>query len=259
MGTRIGVIACACACVRLVACIGSDPSSSISVESDGGEAASDAADAADAPTVSISTLRNPRAPGHPALGAAVKVAGGVVTGIKTAGDTHGFFIQDPNAQAWGGIHVWVGNADVTVAKGDVVTVTGVYAVFRGFDELQTGGNPPVKTGTAAVPVPIVVPALDIAAGGARAQELQSMLLRVESVQVSKATYGVDFSVRPTGVTSGPELVVTSFIANDVGPSPFPATAGQTYASITGFGFEFGASDATAIPQLAPSSASDLQP
>ena len=84
-----------------------------------------------------------------------------------------------------------------------------------------------------------------------------MLLRVETVEVSRATVGVDFAVRPQGVTSGPELVVTSYVVNDLGASPFSNAVGTTYASITGFGYQFGTSDATSIAKLAPDSVDDV--
>ena len=76
-----------------------------------------------------------QAPGHPSFGARVTIAGVVVTGLKTAGVTHGFFVQDPNATAWGGIFVWVASSTVTVAKGDVVTVTGLYRTYRGDEQI----------------------------------------------------------------------------------------------------------------------------
>jgi hypothetical protein len=212
--------------------------------------------APDAP-ISLTTLRNPSAPGHPSFGARVTIAGVVVTGLKTAGATHGFFVQDPKATSWGGIYVWVAGATVTVAKGDVVTVTGLYRSYRGDEQIFADQTPPAKTGTSTLPPAIVVSPKDIAEGGARVRELQSMRLRVEGVEVSRQTEGVDFGVRPLGQPTAPELVVTSFVANDIGPSPFDGTAGTTYASITGFGYAFGTTDTNAIAKLAPESAADL--
>jgi hypothetical protein len=262
------------------ACIGSDPSPATSGSSSGGSSSGENGDGSpgdpDAGStdgsstsssssggntesgISVVTLRNPAAPGHPAIGASVTVANVVVTGLKTSGSgSHGFFVQDQSAKAWAGVFVYTNTSPVTVSKGDVVTVTGVYTSHRGFEELTTNGKAPVKTGTAALPSPIVVPALDIAEGGARAKELQSMRLRVETVEVSRATVGVDFAVRPQGVTTGPELVVTSYIINDLGPSPFANTVGKTYSAISGFGYSFGPSDGTAIAKLAPETAGDV--
>lgn len=266
--TVIAIVSLTCSCV------GSDPATTSTspkeddASSDGGTASgADAttdtdpgADAAAGANISVMTLRNPSAPGHPAFGASVTISGVVVTGLKTSGPaSHGFFVQHPTADAWAGVFIYTNTSPVTVAKGDVVTVSGTYTSHRSFEEIATNGKAPVKTGTAAVPSPLLVPALDIAEGGSRAKELQSMLLRVETVEVSRATVGVDFAVRPQGVTSGPELVVTSYIVNDVGPSPFANSVGTTYASITGFGNAFGPTDATSIAKLAPDSVDDVVP
>jgi hypothetical protein len=153
--------------------------------------------------------------------------------------------------------VWVASATVTVAKGDVVTVTGLYRTYRGDEQIYADVTPPAKTGSSTVPAPIVVSPQEIAEGGARARELQSMRLRVEEVEVSRETGGVDFAVRPLGQPAASELLVTSFVANDLGPSPFEGKTGTTYASITGFGYAFGPTDATAVAKLAPESGADL--
>lgn len=65
-----------------------------------------------------------------------------------------------------------------------------------------------------------------------------------SVTAASATAGTDFTV-----DGG--LRVTSFVANDTGASPFPAAAGQRFASITGVLYVFTDS------KLAPRSAADL--
>ena len=64
--------------------------------------------------ISIPTLRDPSAPGHPAFGATVTVSG-VVTGMKTTGNTHGFFLQDTKAKSWAGIYIYVNTSTVPVA------------------------------------------------------------------------------------------------------------------------------------------------
>lgn len=192
----------------------------------------------------IPTLRNPMAPGHPALGTRVMVSGAVVTGVKTSGTNHAFFIQDPAASSWGGVYVFIGSAMVPVSVGDVVTVTGTYTNFNGLDQIDARMGSVMRTGTASVPAPLVVSPADIATGGSRAMELQSMLVRVERVTAISATMGTDFRV--TG-----NLIVTSYIANDTGPSPFPAMVGQTFSSITGHVYAFRDS------KLAPRHAMDV--
>lgn len=208
--------------------------------------------------IPIPTLRNPSAPGHPAFGATVTVSG-VVTGMKTTGNTHGFFLQDPKAKSWAGIYIYVNTSTVSVARGDLVTAKGVYKDYRGFDEVDAflSGNNIVRTGTATVPPALVVSVADICVGGPRVKELQSMLLRLTNVEATTTTTQIDFAVRQFG-TAGPEIFVTSYMANDVGPSPFPVTAGTRLTSITGVGYHVGATDQSAIPKLAPLSAADVQ-
>lgn len=84
-----------------------------------------------------------------------------------------------------------------------------------------------------------------------------MLLRATNLEATTATFGVDFFAKASG-GSGPELPITSYIASDVGASPFPAVVGQSFISITGFGYHAGSSEVTAVPKLAPRSASDVQ-
>jgi hypothetical protein len=208
----------------------------------------------------IPTIRNPMAAGHPALMSNVAVEGAVVTGVKTSGTNHAFFIQDPTATAWAGIYVFVGANPVTVMPGDVVTVSGQYSNFRGLDQIDARMGSVMRTGSGTVPMPLVVSPSDVAPGGPRAAELQSMLVRVERVTAVSPTVGTDFRIvagtgcpdagAGDGGVPGAALV-TSFIANDTGASPFPATMCQTYSSITGHVYVF------TDPKIAPRSAMDL--
>jgi hypothetical protein len=206
-------------------------------------------------TISIPTLRNPAAMGHPVSGSEVTVTGAVVTAVKTAGTNHAFFIQDPTATSWAGVYVFVGNVPVTVRPSDVVTVTGTYTTFRGLDQIDTrAGGSVMVTGTGVVPAPLVVTPGAIATGGPRALELQSMLVRVENVTALTATSGTDFSVVAGTSCTDPgtgTLPITSFVANDTMASPFPAAMCQHYSSITGTVYSFDTS------KLAPRNNADL--
>lgn len=226
-----------------------DPVTDAEVDAPAGEDASVA-------ELSIPTVRNPFAPGHVPFGQIVTVSG-IVTGQKTAGVTHGYFIQDPTANSWAGIYVFVGSAPTGVALGEKVTVTGSYTQYRGFEQIALS-KPPVKMGVATIPVARVVLLSDLAIGGPRAMEYQSMRVRVNSVEATTSTNGVDFIVRLKGATTtGPDVVITSYIANDVGPSPFPTTAGTTFTSITGHGYMSGPADNTSVSKLAPLQVTDL--
>ena len=208
--------------------------------------------------VSIPTLRNPASVGRPPHGARVAIEEAIVTAVKGIGNSHGFYLQDPTTASWGGIYVHVGSAAVGVAPGAVVKVSGTFASFRGLEEISVlQGGSYGQTGTAPLPTPIVVTPSEINDAGARAAELQSMLLQVRSVCAGSATKGTDFVVT-SAVTPQSALVVTSFVAADVGLSPFPAAPGQCYSSITGLGYITGPEAGPFMPKLAPRSASDLQ-
>ncbi len=258
-----------------IACVGADPDLGVNAASDlDGSVADGTHDggAADGPsrqaveagfdesgaaTIPVHVVRNPSAPGHPAYGASVDVKDLVVTGRKSAGSTHGFFAQDATSRPWGGVYAFVGYAPVGVVPGDVVRVRGVYKAYRGFDQIEVwNGGSVTVTGHQNVPEPLPVSVADVAQGGARARALQSMRLVVSNVTTTVATNGIDFRVVASGTTA-PELAITSYVANDTGASPFPSTAGQTWALIRGFGYESGASDDVTVAKLAPQSSDDL--
>jgi hypothetical protein len=83
-------------------------------------------------------------------------------------------------------------------------------------------------------------------------------LVVRDVTTTQGTSGIDFRIAPQ-TDASTTLVVTSYIANDTGTSPFPSTVGQAYASVRGFGYATGPSDDAVIVKLAPASAADLTP
>ena len=211
-----------------------------------------------APRVSVSTLRNPAAVGRPAFGARVTVEGAIVTAVKSLGNSHGFYLQDPTTSSWGGVYVHVGSAAVDVMPGAVVRASGTFTSFRGLEEISVlQGGSYSQTGTAPLPTPIVVTPSEINDTRARASELQSMLLQVRSVCAGSATKGTDFAIT-SSMAPQSALLVTSFVANDVGPSPFPAVPGQCFSSITGLVYTTGPEGGPFTPKLAPRSASDLQ-
>lgn len=206
------------------------------------------ADAGDG-SLTISELRDPSSPSHPALGTSVVVRDAVVTDVKTTGNSHGFFVQDPAATSYASVYVFVGSAAPTVSIGDVVRVLGTYSSWVGLEEIDVRAGMIDVTGVRARPAPVDVTLVEIAPNAPRAIELQSMLVRVHGVIATTGTSNGDFSIGE--LTSGARLVVTSYMANDVGPSPFPATTGETFASITGHEY------CDAVAQLAPMTPDDL--
>jgi len=204
--------------------------------------------------LSIPTIRDPAAVNHPASGALVQTSG-IVTAVKSAGPTHTMFLQAMNVTKYAGVYIYVGSASVTnLAPGAIVEAIGVVSNYRGIDQIDTTvGSFRVTGVAAAVPAPIDVAPADIATGGARATELQSMLVHLNTTVIATSpTVGTDFQVNPG------ELIITSFVANGTGASPFPATVGQTFSSITGPLYTFG-SVGTPDFKLAPRGVFDLVP
>jgi cytosine/adenosine deaminase-related metal-dependent hydrolase len=128
-------------------------------------------------TTTISSLRDPASPTRARVGDEVEVRG-VVVGVRSG---NGFHMQEPGANAWAGVYVYdrAGGA----ALGDDVRVTGRWGEFNGLIQIE---SPQVtKLGTAAIPFAQVLSnACEIGTGGARAAELQSMLVQVGPVSVT---------------------------------------------------------------------------
>jgi hypothetical protein len=197
---------------------------------------------------SISSLRQGGAPQM----TAVSISGAVVTFAKTAGANHGFFVQDPNAASYGGIYLFVGAAQPTVNPGDVVSATGIFDTFRGIDEvdLRTGSYQVTGNGPPIAPRQTNLTTLTTD------NRFQSMVVYVSGGLT--AVTATDATGAFTLTDQVAQISVTSFVANDIGPSPFPATAGQTFTQITGLGYADGPNGGPYAPALAPRSAADVQ-
>ena len=174
----------------------------------------------------------------------------VENAVVTSGLTFkkdGFFIQDPMGGEYSGIYVYVGmNPDALMpTPGDVVTVTGLYTEYYTMSQLSASQAGDVMvTGTAAELAPAVVAAADIATGGPKAENYESVLVRVEGVTV--ATAADNFG--EWTVDGGLHVDDLFFAAADwTKPNP-----GDTFASLTGpLNFSF---DNT---KISPRSAADL--
>jgi cytosine/adenosine deaminase-related metal-dependent hydrolase len=208
--------------------------------------------------LSIPEIRDPASPKRPTASTKIQVQGGVVVAVKSVGTNKAFVIQDPTQTAWAGIYVFAGSAAVP-ALGDTVDVTGNFGIFRGLEQIDIrSGGSSTKTGTAPLPAPIATTIAAITTGGPDAKRLQSMLVVVNDVEAVTKTTGDLFTIAAIGSTT-PTLGITSFVANDTQPSPFPAEVGFQYVSITGVVYAFapttpaGADDS----RLAPRSIADL--
>lgn len=209
------------------------------------------------PAIDVHCLRHADWPTHPSYGARVEVRDLVVTGVKERGAERGFFAQHRTRPSWGGVFVFVGEAAPAVAPGDVIAARGVFASFGGFDRIDVRAGAVERLGRATVPAPIEVALADVAEGGARVEELQAVYVEVRDVVATRATAGVDFAVGADDDVAPRELVVTSFVAADLDPSPFVADRGQRYAAIRGVGYRAGEPGTYAIAKLAPFGAHDV--
>jgi hypothetical protein len=200
-------------------------------------------------TRTISSLRQ----GGVAQMTPVAIAGAVVTFVKTSGATsHGFFVQDPAAPSYGGIYVYAGSAMPTVNPGDIVTATGLFQTYRDIDELDVRTGSYQVVGNGAVPAAVLTNISTLATD----TRFQSMLVYVTgTLHATTATDATGTFTLSDGVA---QMSVSSYAANDIGPSPFPATVGQAYARVSGLGYAAGPNGGPYALGVAPRSAGDLQ-
>lgn len=153
----------------------------------------------------------------------------VVTGVAPIG----FYAQqlmgstDYAGVDFSGIFVFT-SMPPTVARGDVVDVAGMTTVFNGLSQISTPVITPVAMGME--PAPVTVAAAQVATGGARAEALESVLVRVETLTVSNPDLGSgEFSVNDMLRIDDQMFIIMP-----------PVTMGQMFTYIQGpLNFSFG--------------------
>jgi predicted extracellular nuclease len=184
--------------------------------------------------VTIQDIQDPNSQDHPSEGTDVKVQG-VITAVDTTLDDddeyEGFWVQDGTGP-YSGIYVyyhWKETSTNKPAVGDEVEVTGIYKEFYDVSEIGTAMF--TKLGTGTVPQAEVVSAADVVTGGAKAEEYEGVLIKVENVTVSEyitdtaGTQEFGFTDTTTGLIVKADIY--DFIAADK-----PAL-GTTFSSVTG--------------------------
>ncbi|MCB9593187.1 MAG: thrombospondin type 3 repeat-containing protein [Sandaracinaceae bacterium] len=118
----------------------------------------------------------------------------VVTGVTDSG----FYAQqlegstDYSGVDFSGIFIYTATAP-TVARGDVVNVTGTTADFFGLAQLTGPTITPVSSGMDVTPLTVMT--TDVTTDGPRAEALESVLVRVDMVMVTEAGLaGGEFAV-----------------------------------------------------------------
>ena len=130
----------------------------------------------------IQAIRDPSHPEHPRVGAQVSFEDAVVTAIRD--DNSGFYVQDPTGGDFSGLFVFTGSNADDVALGDVVRVSGIYEEFFDITEITSASFEITEAGGGLPLTPMVVDPADIADGGASAEPLESVLVRVENVSIA---------------------------------------------------------------------------
>ncbi|UJR78744.1 amidohydrolase family protein [Sandaracinus amylolyticus] len=161
----------------------------------------------------------------------------VVRGVVTAVASNGFYAQvaeddeDYDGEGQSGVFVFVGGDGPTQSIGDEVTIDGTVQEFFAETQISSSAASVMVTGTGTVPAPVDVTPADVTTGGARAEALEGVLVRVTNVSVTNV------APAPAGGETAPtyEFEVTGGLRIDdlfFRLTPF-ATAGETFTSITG--------------------------
>ncbi|MFY0563908.1 lamin tail domain-containing protein [Archangium lansingense] len=136
--------------------------------------------------VSLYDVKKPVNGVIPLMGYAVTIPSAVVTAI--AGNS--YFIQIPTAELtngpeWSGAYVFNSSSSaVKPAVGDHIKITSAL-VADYFGRLELTSVTFTKLGTAAQPTPIIVAPSDVNTGGSRAAALESVVVELHNVFVSK--------------------------------------------------------------------------
>ena len=201
-------------------------------------------------TLPITAIRDPKDPKHPAAGSSVAVKGLFVTAIRpNTGSSRGFYAQDASQKPYTGIFVFTGSAAPAVAIGNEVSVSGTYEEFYKLSEITNPVVTVTNAGTTLPFSPIVVAPADIATGGSKAEELESMLVVVQGVKVAVVNPDDPKDYDEFAVDGGLRVDDEIYDALDN-----TYALGAAFTSITGIkGFSFSNS------KLLPRSAADLVP
>ena len=152
-------------------------------------------------------------------------------GVVTAITPNGFFLQvtpsDPGYDGvdYSGIFIFTSSMPAGRTRGESVSVSGEVNLFSGQWQVQMPTITSMGMGT--LPAPVVVTGAEVATGGARAEALEGVVVRVEGVTVTNAN--------PDAPMEFGELAVTGGLRVDDWMTPIAAfrTVGTTFTSITG--------------------------
>jgi cytosine/adenosine deaminase-related metal-dependent hydrolase len=201
-------------------------------------------------TLSIATVRNPAAPGHPEVGSSVTVTG-YVTAVRTdSGSARGFVLQ-ASTEPWSGILVFTGSTSPGVAVGNEVKVSGVYDEYFDFSELISPVITILDAGTTLPFAPLAISASGTLSEAGTAEPYESMLVTLAACTISSQnpddpTDLDEFSVNTP--SSDPVRINDAMFA----PLDNLCAVGSTFSTVTGtLAYGFGSY------KLEPRSAADI--
>ncbi len=202
-----------------------------------GDGHGDACDACPTPnpddsvcSVSIYAIKKPVGGKYPLVGTTVSIPSAVVTAVTGKN----YYLQVPEAERgpdgekWSGVYVY--SSGTTPKVGDRLTINSANVVeYHG--QIQLSGRVTFTKGAALpVPAPILVTPAEVATGGARAAELEGVLVQLNDVTVTQqepplgagdSSPSNEFVVDTTPATGG--VRVNDFV---YAYSPLPAVGTQ---------------------------------
>lgn len=179
----------------------------------------------DGSVVTIYDIQQGRVP----VGTTVRVENVVVSSPLVAAEG-AMTVQDPMGGPFSGIYLFLFEdvaMAVSVAPGDIVTLTGEYDEFFDASQLTVRAATDFEVvGQGPPPAPLVVPAADIVATNQDAEQYESVLVQVDDAAVTNPDAGFgDWEVEGG-------VIITNFFL-DAQQAAIVPTAGSTFDSIAG--------------------------
>jgi hypothetical protein len=160
-----------------------------------------------------------------------------VDGVVSHTDTYGFYVQEPEGGAYSGVYAYYGSgwtSEVTVARGDLVEVTGEVTEYFDFTEVDWYGGGVVRTGVGVAPAPAVVATSDLATDP---EPWEGVLVSLDGPEVTDLAPDAPDDFGMFTVQDGVRVDDTWY---DI-PATFPTmVVGSSFVRIDGIvGFSFG--------------------
>ncbi len=190
-------------------------------------------------SLTIATVRNPAAPGHPMEGTAVTVTGYVTAVKPDTGSSRGFTIQD-GTDPYSAIFVFTASTSPGVARGNQVTVSGTYDEFFGYSEITNPQTTVVDSGTTLPFAAVPVAASGTLSTPATAEPFESMLVSLGACGITtlNADGAQDFDEFGITTSGSTELRVNDTFYANLDNQCVVGTQFTALTGILGYSFNF---------------------